>query len=302
MYIFLFIIKRTLAGAATVILVTCATFLLLRTLPGGPFDKEKVLPEEIKKNVEMRYHLDKPLHVQFVKYMGGILRGELGPSYKFLHRTTSDIIKDTLPVSIKLGVLAYLICIALGIFAGGFFGFASRGEKAFDGATSVGLSIPSFVIASVLILIFSEKLKILSPALLESPSHYILPALSLSIAPSCYLARVVKTSVRETLSELFVMFSKSKGVSGLKLYAQVLRSSLSAALGVLGPLFAFLITGSFIVETIFAIPGMGKYFVLAVIDRDYPVVTGITIVFTSILVVANMVTDLVHLVLDPRTR
>jgi oligopeptide transport system permease protein len=282
--------------------VICATFFLLRALPGGPFDKEKKLPPEVKQNIEKKYHLDKPAYMQFAIYVSGILKGDLGPSYKYLQRDVSDIIKDTLPVSLKIGILAYILCIFFGIAIGGIFGFARRGEATFEVAASFGLAMPSFVLASLLVLVFSYKMKILPPALFEGWSHYILPVISLSIAPAFYLAKVTKTSVANTITENFVTFSRSKGVTGARLYLQILKASLSAVLGISGPLFAFLVTGSFIIETIFAIPGMGRYFVMAVTDRDYPTVMGITIVFTLILVVANIIADAVHILVDPRAR
>lgn len=293
-----FILRRFIGGLVVVFFVITSTFFMLRLLPGGPFDKEKKLPEEIKLNIEKKYHLDKPLFQQYLLYLSGIIRGDFGPSYKFLHRTATDIIKDVFPVSLRIGFISFIVSLFLGIL----IGFSSTGSKIFESFFSLVISLPSFVFASVMIIILSLKLGIFPPALIEGWKHYILPVLTLSLGPMIYIAKLTKTSVEKTLKEQFIVFAKSKGVYGYNFFKHVLYPSLSSVFSISGMIFTFLITGSFIVETIFAIPGMGRYFVLSVIDRDYPVVMALTVVFTVVLVIMNVFSEIIYSLFDPRAR
>lgn len=295
-----FFLKRFFGGLIVVFLVITATFFMLRLLPGGPFDKEKKLPEEIKLNIEKKYHLDKPLIQQYILYLSGILRGDFGPSYKFLNRTATDIIGDVFPVSLRLGVISFVLSIFLGVIIGFVAGL--RRSRIFESIFSLGISLPSFVFASVLIIVFSLHFNFLPPALLEGWNYYVLPIVCLSFGPTIYIAKLTKTSVERTLKEQFVMFAKSKGVYGFRFFKHIVSASLSSVFSVAGMIFTFLITGSFIIETIFAIPGMGRYFVLSVIDRDYPVVMALTIVFTVVLVVMNIISEILYAIFDPRAR
>ncbi len=293
-----FILRRFIGGLVVVFFVITSTFFMLRLLPGGPFDKEKKLPEEIKLNIEKKYHLDKPLFQQYLLYLSGIIRGDFGPSYKFLHRTATDIIRDVFPVSLRIGFISFIVSLFLGIL----IGFSSAGSKIFESFFSLVISLPSFVFASVMIIILSLKLGIFPPALIEGWKHYILPVLTLSLGPMIYIAKLTKTSVEKTLKEQFIVFAKSKGVYGYNFFKHVLYPSLSSVFSISGMIFTFLITGSFIVETIFAIPGMGRYFVLSVIDRDYPVVMALTVVFTVVLVIMNVFSEIIYSLFDPRAR
>jgi oligopeptide transport system permease protein len=295
-----FIIRRVFFGVLVILLVITSTFFLLRLLPGGPFDKEKKLPEEIKINIERKFHLDKPLHQQFLIYISGVLKGDFGPSYKFLHRTANDIIKDTFPVSLKLGLTSFILSLFLGIVFGTLSAF--RFGRFFEFVVSFGISLPSFVVASLLIIIFSLSLNLVPPALFEGWKYMVLPVITLSFGPTLYIAKLTRTSVLSTLQEDFTKFAKSKGIGDFRFFLHVISASLSSVFSVAGLLFAFMITGSFIVETVFAIPGMGRYFVLSVIDRDYPVVMALTIVFTTILVFANILSEILYVLFDPRAR
>lgn len=293
-----FILRRFIGGLVVVFFVITSTFFMLRLLPGGPFDKEKKLPEEIKLNIEKKYHLDKPLFQQYLLYLSGIIRADFGPSYKFLHRTATDIIRDVFPVSLRIGFISFIVSLFLGIL----IGFSSAGSKIFESFFSLVISLPSFVFASVMIIILSLRLGIFPPALIEGWKHYILPVLTLSLGPMIYIAKLTKTSVEKTLKEQFIVFAKSKGVYGYNFFKHVLYPSLSSVFSISGMIFTFLITGSFIVETIFAIPGMGRYFVLSVIDRDYPVVMALTVVFTVVLVIMNVFSEIIYSLFDPRAR
>ena len=278
---------------------------MLRTLPGGPFDTEKKLPPLIKKNIEAKYRLDQPLWAQYIEYMKSLARGDFGPSYKYVDRSVNEIIRETLPISAQLGVISLALAVFLGTAAGiiaaskqgGVFDFASVS------VSTALVSVPSFVVGAVLIYIFSIKLRWLPPALWGHPENFVLPALTLAAAPAAYLARLMRASMLDTSRSLFVRTARAKGLSRFVIITKhVLRNALIPVVTVLGPITAFLVTGSVVVEYIFAIPGIGRFFVLAVSNRDYPLVMGITIVYTIVLVLANLIVDICYARLDPRIK
>lgn len=295
-----------LLGAIPVLwIVASTTFALLRFLPGGPFDAEKSLPPEIRRNVEARYGLDRPLAEQYAAYLWGVVRGDLGPSYKYLGRDVRDIIADALPVSAQLGGLALLIAgaggVALGLAAG-----VRRGtwwDRAIVLATLIGVSLPSFVLGAGLMLVVGLYLGWLPAGLWESPAHAVLPALTLAALPLAYVAQLTRAQVIDVLGKDHVRTARAKGLGESQVRRRhVLRNALLAVVTYFGPLLAILLTGSFVVEKIFAIPGMGGFFVSAVIDRDYPVVLGVTLVYGALVVLANLAVDLLYAWLDPRIR
>jgi oligopeptide transport system permease protein len=295
-----------LLGAIPVLwIVASATFALLRFLPGGPFDAEKSLPPEIRRNVEARYGLDRPLAEQYAAYLWGVVRGDLGPSYKYLGRDVRDIIADALPVSAQLGGLALLIAgaggVALGLAAGVRRG--TRWDRAIVLATLIGVSLPSFVLGAGLMLVVGLYLGWLPAGLWESPAHAVLPALTLAALPLAYVAQLTRAQVIDVLGKDHVRTARAKGLGESQIHLRhVLRNALLAVVTYFGPLLAILLTGSFVVEKIFAIPGMGGFFVSAVIDRDYPVVLGATLVYGALVVLANLAVDLLYAWLDPRIR
>lgn len=300
-----FILGRALTGVFVLLAVVTVTFFLLRILPGGPFDTEKKLPPQIKKNIEAKYKLDEPVWKQYFIYLTNLSRGDFGPSYKYVDRSVNDIIKETLPVSVELGIISLFLAIALGSMIGvisatkpgGVFDFISVSV-----ATAL-VSVPSFVTGAVLIYLFSVKLRWLPAALWGGPSHIVLPALTLAAGPAAYLARLIRASMLDTSKALFIRTARAKGLSRFTVITKhILRNALIPVVTVLGPITAFLVTGSFVVEHIFAIPGIGRFFVLAVSNRDYPLVMGITIVYTVILVLANLIVDICYVLLDPRIK
>ncbi len=300
-----FLLARALTGIFVVFAVATITFFMLRTLPGGPFDTEKKLPPLIKKNIEAKYKLDQPLSVQYLEYMKSLARGDFGPSYKYVDRSVNEIIRETLPVSAQLGIISLALAVFLGSAAG--IMAASKQGGVFDFASvSVStalVSVPSFVVGAVLIYIFSIRLRWLPPALWGHPENFVLPALTLAAAPAAYLARLMRASMLDTSRSLFVRTARAKGLGRFAITTKhVLRNALIPVVTVLGPITAFLVTGSFVVEYIFAIPGIGRFFVLAVSNRDYPLVMGITIVYTIVLVLANLVVDICYARLDPRIK
>jgi len=294
---------RFATGIIVILFVVSLTFILLRFLPGGPFDNEKQVPAAIMENLEKKYKFNEPIWKQYTIYITNLLKGDFGPSYKYHDRSANDIIKETFPISVQLGIVALLISIVIGISLGVI---ASLSPGNFlDTSTaiiSVSLvSVPNFVIGAVLIYIFSIKSGWLPAALWGKPENYILPALTLASGSAAYIARLVRANMIEASKELYVRTAKAKGLSKIQItFKHILKNALIPVVTVLGPISAYLVTGSFIVEHIFAIPGMGRFFVLAVSNRDYSVVLAITVLYTVILVIANLIVDILYLWLDPR--
>ncbi len=299
------VLVRALAALPVLLVVATVTFALLRFLPGGPFDREKTLPPEILRNIEARYHLDEPVHLQYLRYLGGLARGDLGPSYKYVGRDVADVIRDALPVSLQLGAAALVLALVLGIPAGLASG-ALRGTllaRATLALTVFGISVPSFVLGAGLMLVLGLWLGWLPAALWEGPVHVILPALTLAALPAAYIAQLTRSSVLEVIDLDYVRTARAKGLSELRVQVRhVLRNALLAVVTYFGPLMAALLTGSFVVEKIFAVPGIGRFFVTAVTNRDYPLVLGTTLLYAGLVVFANLAVDLLYARLDPRIR
>ncbi|MGH7886128.1 MAG: ABC transporter permease, partial [Thermodesulfobacteriota bacterium] len=267
-----FLFSRLLTGIAVIFIVASATFFLLRVLPGGPFDNEKKIPPQILKNIEKKYGLDKPIIKQYAIYIGSLAKGDFGPSYRYIDRSANDIIRETLPVSLELGVIALLAAVFFGIIAGVLS--ASMPRTIYDISSVIFstslISVPSFVIGAALIYFFSVKWRIFPAALWGSPEHIILPALTLSLAPFAYISRLVRSNMLDISGELYIRTAKAKGISRIRILTKhILRNALIPVVTVLGPITAYLVTGSFVVEHIFAIPGIGRFFVFAVSNRDY---------------------------------
>ena len=302
-----FIFHRLLWGVPVLWCVATITFIIMHIVPGGPFDAEKQLPPEIKANVEKKYYLDKPLHEQYLLYLKNLLNGDFGPSYKYIGRSVNDVISDTFPVSIRLGIIAFLISIITGVVAGVLSASASDKAKWLDKISMFisigGVSIPHFVLAALLILIFSQTFHLFPPALWEGWKYTVLPAISLAAAPAAYMARVMRSSLIDVLNKDYIRTCYAKGLPLRKiLFKHALKNAATPLITLSGPLLAGLITGSFVIEYIFSIPGMGKYFVTAVVNRDYPLIMGVTLIYAIIIVLANLVVDLLYFIIDPRIR
>ena len=299
------IFLRLITGLLVILFVASLTFFLLRILPGGPFDEEKQLPPKIMENLEKKYKLNEPVWKQYAVYMKSLARGDFGPSYKYQNRSVNDIIKETFPVSIQLGLAALFISVVFGISLGIISSLSPGSFSDFGTAIlSISLvSVPNFVVGAILIYIFSIKLGWLPAALWGKPANYILPALTLAAGSTAYIARLVRSNMIDASNELYVRTAKAKGLKRSSIVLKhTLKNALIPVVTVLGPISAYLVTGSFVVEHIFAIPGMGRFFVFAVSNRDYSVVLAITIVYTIILVLANLIVDLLYLYLDPRIK
>jgi oligopeptide transport system permease protein len=300
-----YVTKRLIEAAVTLFIIATMTFVMLRFLPGGPFDSEKALPPEIKANIDAKYGLDKPFLVQYETYIFNLLKGDFGESYKFIGRSVSDIMSDAYPVSFQLGIYAlivsFLVGIPLGVIA------ASKHNTWVDSITMIaamsGVAVPSFLTAPILILIFSIWNDWLPPAMWDGTEYYILPVVVLGVRPAAYIARLTRASVLEVIRADFVRTAKAKGLDHYKiLFKHVLRNSLIPVLTYAGPLVAGILSGTFIVEVIFNIPGMGRHFVMSVTNRDYPLVMALTLLFGCTYVIANLVVDIMYGIVDPRIR
>jgi oligopeptide transport system permease protein len=300
-----FLLKRFLHGLVVLWVVATLTFILLRLAPGGPFDRERKLPPEVLANIEAKYHLDEPLYSQYFRYLKAILRGDLGPSYKYLDRGVNDIIADTLPTSALLGLLAIAFVLLVSFPAGliaAYFRDSWMDRWSMLAAT-LGISIPHFVLGALLIWLFALQLGWLQAGRWDTVGSVILPTVTLGAAPAAYIAALLRAALIETLGEDFVRTARAKGLQERAvLFKHALRHSLVPVLTVLGPLAAALLTGSFVVEYVFAIPGMGRFFITAVTDRDYPLIMGVTLVYAALLVGANFLVDLLYSYVDPRIR
>ncbi|MBC6415562.1 MAG: ABC transporter permease [Bdellovibrionales bacterium] len=301
----LYVLGRILEAFLTLFIVSSLTFLLLRGLPGGPFDQEKNLAPEIQANIEKKYHLDKSLTWQYFYYMKGLSRGYLGESYKYTDRNISDILKDSLPVSIQLGIYALIIAFAVGIPLGVF---AARKQNTFFDQSSMllsisGVSLPSFVIAPIFILFFSFYLGWLEPALWEGTLFYILPSVVLGLRPASIIARLTRSSILDILSHDYVRTARAKGLNETSIfYKHILKNAFLPVLTFSAPLIAGILTGSFIIEKIFAIPGLGQHFINSVTNRDYPLILGTVLIYSSLLILSNLIVDLLYTYFDPRIK
>ncbi len=306
-----FVTKRLFEAVLVLFVIVLSTFLMLRYLPGGPFDSEKALPPEIKANIEAKYGLNRPVALQFLSYMNGLAHGDLGESYKYIGRPISEIIAETLPVSFQLGLYSLLLAYVLGIPIGVIS--AAKHNTYIDNGLMIvaisGVALPSFIVGPVLVMIFSFGVPIsffhgwLPPALWESPVYYILPVITLGLRPAAIIARMTRASMLDVINADFVRTARAKGLnSNVVLYKHVLRNSLIPVLTISGPLIAGILSGSFIVEIVFGIPGMGKHLVQSVTNRDYPLILGMTLLFSAMLVLANLVVDVLYSVIDPRIR
>lgn len=299
----LFLARRVLISLPVLLVIATFTFFLLFLVPGGPFDREKKLPPEIEANINAKYHLDLPVWKQYLFYMSGLASGDLGPSYKYPGRSVNDILYDTFPVSMKLGLASFFVAItaglAFGILAASFHGRWI--DRAAMLLSSGGLSLPGFVLGSGLIFLFSIKLRLLPPALWEGWRYMVLPALTLGLGAAAYIARLVRSSLLDISFHEFVRTARGKGLPESRvLLKHMLRNSISPVLTVSGPLLAGLVTGSFVVEYLFSVPGMGRYFITAVTNRDYPLIMGVTLVYAVVIVAANIIVDGLYAVVDPR--
>jgi oligopeptide transport system permease protein len=300
-----FVARRLFGAVPTLLILATLVFFLLRLAPGGPFDGERVFPPDVMANIESRYGLDQPLGIQYLSWLRDLARGDLRESFQYLGRPVSEIISEALPVSLGLGAWALTFALVFGTLLGALAAWKRDSwiDRAAMFLSISGVSLPSFLEASLLILVFSFWLGWFPPALWEGPSFMVLPAIALGLRPLAIFARLTRASMLETLSQDFIRTAYSKGLpERLVVFKHALKNSLLPVITTLGPISAQILTGSFVIEVIFQIPGIGKHFVQAMINRDYPLIMGLTLVFGTFLILANLVVDLLYGWIDPRIR
>ena len=286
-------------------IIVTVTFLLMHAIPGGPFTAEKALPEAVLKNIEARYHLNDPLPKQYWDYIANLLQRDLGPSFKYESRTVNEIISESFPISAELGAVAVVLSVLVGIPAGMLGALYQNRwpDHLVMLMATVGISVPSFILATLLIYIFALWLDLLPAAMWAGPEFAVLPSLALAGLPIAFIARLTRSSMLEVLSQDYIRTARAKGLSPFKiLWRHALKNAMLPVVTYLGPMIAAIFTGSFVIESIFAIPGLGRHFVTSIYNRDYTVILGITVFYSALLAIMNLLVDLAYVCLDPRIK
>jgi oligopeptide transport system permease protein len=300
-----YILKRFFSNLLALWVIVTVTFFLMKAIPGDPFTQEKALPKEILDSLYKHYKLDQPLLAQYGSYLKSVITWDLGPSFKYKARTVNEIIKSGFPVSATLGLEAMLIALTLGITLGSI---AALKQNQWQDYTSmivavIGISVPSFILAAFLQYFFSIKLDLFPVARWGTFSQSVLPALSLAALPTAFIARLIRANMLEVLGMDYIKTARSKGLSSRAVIIRhALRNSLLPVVTYLGMLTANIITGSFIIEKIFGIPGLGQWFINSITNRDYTVIMGITVFYSIILLSAIFIVDIIYGLIDPRIK
>ena len=298
-----YILKRILLAILTVWVVITITFFVMRAVPGGPFMGEKAITAAAQAALEAKYGLDKPLMEQYFTYLKDVVtKFDFGPSLKQRGRMVIDIIGDGMKTSAKLGVIAAFLALIVGVVLGAIA--ALRRNKFVDKVimvvTTAFVSMPSFIIGSLLLVLFSIKLGVL-PANGTTAKGLVLPIITLALYPMAYITRLTRSSMLDVLGQDYIRTAKAKGVSPVKIiFGHALKNSLIPVITYFGPMLAYIVTGSLVVEQIFAVPGIGRAFVSSITNRDYPMIMGTTIVLACLIVIMNLVSDILYKVVDPR--
>lgn len=300
-----YILKRFRSSILTLFIVVTLTFFLIRAIPGGPFTDEKAIPPEVMEKVLERYHMNDPLYKQYFDYLKNLLKFDLGPSFRYAGRTVNEIIGESFPVSAFIGALAILISLAVGIPIGIIS--ALRRGKWQDNAVmllaTLGVTVPNFVIATFLIYVFALKLGVVTVGLWEGVSTSILPAVTLAGYPTAFISRLVRSSMLEVIQQDYIRTARSKGLTErVVIYIHALKNTLIPLLTYLGPLTAGILTGSFVVEQVFGVPGLGTHFVTSIQNRDYTMIIGVTVFYSTFLVIINFLIDICYGFIDPRIK
>lgn len=300
-----YIIKRLGSMALTLLVIITLTFFLMHSIPGSPFNEERATSEAVQKNLESFYHLDEPLYVQYFLYLKSVITFDFGPSIKKSSQTVNEMLGRGFPVSFELGMVTLIVAIFSGILLGIIAALRHNGIIDYLAMTIavVGISVPNFVMATLLIQQLAVTWQILPVATWTSPKHMILPTLALATGPMAIIARLTRASMLEVLTQDYIRTAKAKGLSPVKIvFKHALKNALLPVVTILGSLAASILTGTFVIEKIFAIPGMGKYFVESINQRDYPVIMGTTIFYSTVLIVMLFLVDLAYGILDPRIK
>lgn len=302
---FRFIARRLLETIPVLFIIVTATFFMIRFVPGGPFTAEKAVTPEILRNLEAHYGLDKPLYRQYLDYLGSLLQGDFGPSFKYPNRTVNEIIADKLPVSLELGLLALAVALVLGLTLGVIAAVKRNGV--FDYLASsiamAGICVPTFVLGPLLVLVFAIYLRWFNASGWYQPIDRVLPAATLGLVYAAYIARLTRGGMLEVLNQDYIRTARAKGASELRvIFRHALRGGLLPVVAYLGPAIAGILTGSFVIETIFQIPGLGREFVTSAGNRDYTLILGLVILYAGLIIALNLVVDVVQVWLNPKLK
>ncbi len=298
-----YVVKRVLLAAVTVVIISLITFFAMNAIPGGPFNKEKAVSEQVIKQLEARYNLDKPLGEQYITYMKNIAHGDFGVSLKN-NREISDIFAESFPITAKVGLIAAAIAIFLGIILGSIAALMRNKwpDRVIIFFITIVTSMPSFVIATLLLYYFCMVLGLFS-AFSAGENMTLLPVIALSLSPMAYITRLTKTSMLDALGQDYIRTAKAKGVSSKKvIFVHGLRNALIPVITYVGPMIASILTGSMVVEAIFNLGGLGSKFVSAITNRDYTLIMATTLFLAVMMVIANLITDIVYKFVDPRIK
>jgi oligopeptide transport system permease protein len=277
----------------------------MNMIPGGPFLSEKAVSPETTKALNVKYGLDKPLPVQYINYMSKLVQGDFGLSIKQTGRSANDIISSTFPVSARLGGLSILLALILGIMMGSVAALnrGKWGDSLLMVISTLGIAVPSFVVASFLLVVFGVNLHVLPTLGLKTPLHYIMPVAALSFYPMAYITRLMRSSMLDVLNQDYIRTARAKGVSKfVMLFKHAMKNAIIPIITYVGPLLAYTLTGSFVVEKIFTIPGLGREFINCITGRDYPMVMSTTIFLAILLVFMNVLVDICYKLVDPRIK
>jgi oligopeptide transport system permease protein len=297
--------KKLFSLLLSLFIAASLTFFLMKSIPGDPFTQDQAIPEEILKAMYRHYGLDQPWYVQYGHYLKGLVTWNLGPSFKYESRTVNEIIASGFPVSLTLGVEALLFATSIGVILGALSALKqSRWQDHFLMLLAViGISLPSFIMATLLQYLFAMKWDLLPVARWGTFSQSILPALSLAALPTAFIARLMRAHMIEALQQDYIQTARSKGLNSLQiLWFHALRNAILPVISYLGPLTASILTGSFVIERIFGIPGLGQWFVMSVSNRDYTVIMGMTVFYSALIIMSAFIVDMIYSLVDPRMR
>lgn len=300
-----YIVKRLGMMLVAMFMIILLTFMIMHAVPGGPFTNDRKVPPEVEAALNEKYHLDQPLYEQFFEYLGGVLKGDFGPSYKYTGKQVNDFIANGFPVSGKLGVIT-IIFVLLAAIPMGIFAAVKNGkwqDMLLMAVATIGVTIPSFVIAALLIYIFSFQLGLVPSYGIDTWKGYILPVVAMGGYSISYIARLMRSSLLEVMGQDYIRTARAKGLAEWKVITKhALRNALIPVITVLGPTVANLLTGSFVIENVFAIPGLGVHFVNSVSQRDYTTIMGVTIFYAAFLLAMIFVVDIFYCLIDPRIK
>lgn len=302
---FRFIARRLLETIPVLLIIITATFFMIRFVPGGPFTSEKAVSPEIKANLEAHYGLDKPLYQQYFDYLGSLMKGDFGPSFKYPNRTVNEIIADKLPVSLELGLTSLAVALICGITLGVIAAIKRNTwwDYLASSVAMTGICIPTFVLGPLLVLVFAIHLGWFNASGWYTSYDRVLPAATLGLVYSAYVARLTRGGMLEILNQDYIRTARAKGASEFRVIVRhALRGGLLPVVSFLGPAIAGILTGSFVIETIFQIPGLGREFVNSAFNRDYTLVLGTVILYASLIIILNLVVDVVQVWLNPKLK